>query len=139
MDIEFITTNWYLFAALVVICGLIAVDTFRRGTNTSQVTAVQLPQLMNHDGAVVIDICESAEFENGHIPAAINIPLGQLDSNLNRLKKYRDKKKPIVLTCKTGTKAGRAAAILRKNEFSDVYTLAGGLAAWEKENLPVER
>ena len=139
MDIEFITTNWYLFAALVVICGLIAVDTFSRGANTSQVTAVQLPQLINHDGAVVIDICESAEFENGHIPAAIIIPLGQLDSNLNRLKKYRDKKKPIVLTCKTGTKAGRAAAILRKIEFSDVYTLAGGLAAWEKENLPVER
>jgi rhodanese-related sulfurtransferase len=94
---------------------------------------------MNHDGAVVVDISESAEFENGHIPAAINIPLGQLDSSLNRLKKYRDKKKPIVLTCKTGTRAGRAAAILRKNEFSDVYTLAGGLAAWEKENLPVER
>ena len=55
MDIEFITTNWYLFAALVVICALIAVDTFRRGANTNQVTAVQLPQLINHDGAVVID------------------------------------------------------------------------------------
>ena len=62
MDIEFITANWYLFAALVVICSLIAVDTFRRGTTTSQVTAVQLPQLMNHDGAVVIDICDAAEF-----------------------------------------------------------------------------
>ena len=64
MDIEFITTNWYLFAALVVICALIAVDTFRRGANTNQVTAVQLPQLMNHDGAVVVDISESVEFEN---------------------------------------------------------------------------
>ena len=139
MDIEFIAANWYLFAALSVICGLLVADTLRRGANTNQITAIQLPQLINHDGAVVVDICDSAEFKSGHIPAAINIPLGEFNDSLNRLKKYRERKKPIVVTCKSGTRAGRAAAILRKNEFSEVYTLAGGLAAWEKENLPVER
>jgi rhodanese-related sulfurtransferase len=65
--------------------------------------------------------------------------MGQLKDNLKRLNKYRDRKKPIVLTCQSGTRAGRAAAILRKNEFSNVYTLTGGIAAWEKENLPIER
>ena len=65
--------------------------------------------------------------------------MGEFKDNLKRLNKYRDKKKPIVLTCQSGTRAGRAAAILRKNEFSDVYTLTGGVTAWEKENLPIER
>ena len=139
MDTQFIAENWHLFAALVVICTLLVVDSLRRSGGSSQVSAVQLPQLINHDGAVVVDVCESAEFDKGHIPAAINIPMGQLKDNLKRLNKYRDRKKPIVLTCQSGTRACRAAAILRKNEFSNVYTLTGGIAAWEKENLPIER
>ena len=139
MDIQFITLNWHLFAALVVISTLIVVDTLRRSGGANQVSAVQLPQLINHEGAIVVAVCESAEFNKGHIPAAINIPMGEFKDNLKRLNKYRDKKKPIVLTCQSGTRAGRAAAILRKNEFSDVYTLTGGVTAWEKENLPIER
>ena len=139
MDIQFITLNWHLFAALVVISTLIVVDTLRRSGGSNQVSAVQLPQLINHEGAIVVDVCESAEFNKGHIPAAINIPMGEFKDNLKRLNKYRDKKKPIVLTCQSGTRAGRAAGILRKNEFSNVYTLTGGIAAWEKENLPIER
>ena len=139
MDIQFITLNWHLFAALVVISTLIVVDTLRRSGGSNQVSAVQLPQLINHEGEIVVDVSESAEFNKGHIPAAINIPMGEFKDNLKRLNKYRDKKKPIVLTCQSGTRAGRAAAILRKNEFSDVYTLTGGVTAWEKENLPIER
>ena len=139
MDIQFITLNWHLFAALVVISTLFVVDRLRRSGGSNQVSAVQLPQLINHEGAVVVDVCESAEFNKGHIPAAINIPMGEFKDNLKRLNKYRDKKKPIVLTCQSGTRAGRAAGILRKNEFSNVYTLTGGVAAWEKENLPIER
>ena len=122
MDIQFITLNWHLFAALVVISTLIVVDTLRRSGGSNQVSAVQLPQLINHEGAVVVDVCESAEFNKGHIPAAINIPMGEFKDNLKRLNKYRDKKKPIVLTCQSGTRAGRAAGILRKNEFSNVST-----------------
>ncbi len=44
-----------------------------------------------------------------------------------------------MLSCQSGQRAGRAATLLRKNEFKRVYVLGGGLAAWEKENLPLER
>ena len=140
MDLEFIAQNWYLFAALVVISLLIGFDSIRRGGGgANQVSALQLPQLISQENAGVVDVCETEEFERGHILNAINIPLKQLQDQLGQLEKFRAKDKPIVLSCRSGQRANRAAAILRKNEFKKVFTLSGGLTAWEKENLPVER
>ena len=140
MDLEFIAQNWYLFAALVVISLLIGFDSIRRGGGgANQVSALQLPQLISQENAVVVDVCETEEFQRGHILNAINIPLKQLQDQLGQLEKFRAKDKPIVLSCRSGQRANRAAAILRKNEFKKVFTLSGGLTAWEKENLPVER
>jgi len=140
MDIDFIANNWHLFAALVVISLLIGFDTVcRGGGGGSQVSAVQLPQFINHENAVVVDVCEAEEFSRGHIPNAINIPLKELTNQLGQLEKFKTKERPIVLSCQSGQRAGRAATLLRKNEFKRVYVLGGGLAAWEKENLPLER
>ncbi|MBT3264809.1 MAG: rhodanese-like domain-containing protein [Acidiferrobacteraceae bacterium] len=140
MDLDFIANNWHLFAALIVISLLIGIDTMRRGgAGANQVSAVQLPQLINQENAVVVDVCQPEEFRKGHIPAAINIPVEQIKEQLGQLEKFRKKDRPIVLSCRSGQRASRAAAVLRKNEFERVYTLSGGLAAWEKENLPLER
>ena len=140
MDLDFIANNWHLFAALIVISTLIGIDTMRRGgAGANQVSAVQLPQLINQENAVVVDVCQPEEFGKGHIPAAINIPVDQIIEQLGQLEKFRKKDRPIVLSCRSGQRASRAAAVLRKNEFKRVYTLSGGLAAWEKENLPLER
>ena len=140
MDLDFIANNWHLFAALIVISLLIGIDTMRRGgAGANQVSAVQLPQLINQENAVVVDVCPPEEFRKGHIPAAINIPVEQIKEQLGQLEKFRKKDRPIVLSCRSGQRASRAAAVLRKNEFERVYTLSGGLAAWEKENLPLER
>ena len=140
MEIGFIQQNWHLFAALAVIVALLALDPVRRRSGGIQsVSAVQLPQLMNHEGAIVLDVGEPAEFKKGHIPKAINVPVSQLKNDLGQLEKYRTKDKPIVLASRANQHSNRAATILRKNHFSNVYTLSGGLASWEKENLPLER
>ena len=140
MEIGFIQQNWHLFAALAVIAALLALDPLRRRSGGIQtVSAVQLPQLMNHEGAIVLDVGEPAEFNRGHIPKAINMPVGQLKNDLSRLEKYRTKDTPIVLSSRANQPSSRAAAILRKNNFSNLYTLSGGLVSWEKENLPLER
>ena len=140
MEIGFIQQNWHLFAALAVIIVLLTLDPLRRRSGGIQsVSAVQLPQLMNHEGAIVLDVGEPTEFKKGHIPKAINMPVSQLKNDLGRLEKYRTKDTPIVLSSRTNQHANRAAAILRKNNFSNLYTLSGGLVSWEKENLPLER
>ena len=137
---EFISQNWYLFIALIAILAMLALDPLRRkSSGIKPVTAVELPQLMNHEGAVVLDVGETTEFKKGHIPKALNVPISQLSNDLGRLEKYRNKGTPIVLSSRTNQQASRAAAILKKHSFSNLYTLSGGLGAWEKENLPLER
>ena len=61
---QFFTQNWYLFAALIVILTLLALDPLRRKTSgVKPVSAVELPQLINHEGAVVLDVSEPTEFK----------------------------------------------------------------------------
>ena len=140
MEFEFLRQNWHLFAALLVILALLALDPLRRRSGgIKTVTAVQLPQLVNHENAIVLDVGEPAEFKKGHIPKAINIPISQLVKDIGRLEKYRSKGTPIVLSGRNNQRCNKAASILKKNSFPNIYTLSGGLASWEKENLPLER
>ena len=74
-------------------------------------------------GALVVDVRTPAEVAAGAYQGAINIPLDQVEK---RLADFGDHKRPVVLYCRSGHRAGQAKAILVSNGFSDV-TNAGGL------------
>jgi len=138
MIIEFMTEYWYLFAMLVVIVFLLSMDPAKQGATGSRfLTPGQLPQVQSREKAIIVDVNESDKFKAGHISQAINMPLSTLSNSLGKLKKYQNK--PVILTCDMGNNSKKAAAILKQNEFSDVYLLDGGLVAWKKENLPLEK
>ena len=138
MYIEFMTEYWYLFAMLLVIVFLISMDPASQGAAGGRsLSPGQLPQVQSREKAVIIDVRESDKFKAGHISQSINFPISSLSDSLNRLKKYQSK--PVILTCELGNNAKKASAILKQNEFSDIYILNGGLAAWKKENLPLEK
>jgi len=134
MYIEFITEYWYLFAMLLVIVFLLSMHSVG---DPRTVAPAQLPQIQARENAVIVDLNEAEKFKSGHISHAVNIPFSVLENSLSKLKKYQ--KKAIVLTCDTGNNSKKAMAFLKKNEFSDIYLLAGGLNAWKKENLPLEK
>ena len=140
MILQFIQNNWFLFILLFLIIGMLCLDPIRRRTSGIQsVSAVQLPQLMNHENTVIVDVGDNNDFAKGHIANAINIPVGQLKMNIARLEKHRKKEATIVLVCRSGQLAPRGAQVLKKENFSKLYTLTGGMNAWVKENLPVQR
>lgn len=135
---DFVLKYWYLFAALVVVVALLVFGpVYETLHGITRVDVWKAVQLMNHESAVVIDVGEPQEFKTGHIPNAINIPLGALPERAKELEKH--KSKPILLSCRTGNRSGRGAAILRKRGFEKIFTLSGGLASWERDNLPVEK
>jgi rhodanese-related sulfurtransferase len=137
MSIEFIIKNWYLFAALVVILGLLIADPIRKkAAGVRSVSVLEFPQL-TRDDALVVDVGEPHEFKKGHIPHALNLPLKTLTKDQSQLTKY--KSKTIVVTCRAGNRSEPAARLLIKSGFENVYTLSGGMLAWEKENLPVDK
>ena len=93
--------------------------------------------MINHEDAIILDVRSMAEFKDGHIVNAVNIPLNGLGSNLKQIEKHRDK--PIVTVCRSGSRSGAAGKILRKHGFENVKNLRGGMLGWENASLPVKR
>lgn len=80
---------------------------------------------------LVVDVREPREFRQGHVPGARNLPLAELFAGPCELPRDR----PIVLVCRSGRRSARAAALLTSQGYTDPLVLAGGMLAWEAENL----
>jgi rhodanese-related sulfurtransferase len=133
---HFVLNNWYLFLALVVILYLLVAEPVRRLMYGIQsIPPTQAVQLINHHAAVMVDVRELKEFHTGHIRKALNVPVSELSKRVSELEKFKDKS--IVLYCGTGQRSAQAATFLRKQGFGSVHNLAGGIARWRTENLPV--
>jgi len=94
-------------------------------------------QLINHKDALVLDVREEGECKAGHILNSTQIPLGKLDERVGELEKYKEQ--PIVVICRSGNRSVSACTMLGKSGFSQVYNLTGGIIAWQKANLPLEK
>ena len=91
--------------------------------------------LVNREGAVIVDVRDKKEFGHGHIAGALNVPFSAIDSRVGELAPYKEK--PVVLVCKMGQHAGSIGRKLRAQGFEDVRRLSGGMAEWGANSLPV--
>ncbi len=99
-----------------------------------QVGVEEARELMNNSGAVVVDVRESDEWRQGHIPEAIGIPRGFLELRIED--KVPDHKAPVILQCASGTRSLLAARALREMGYENLYNLNGGFNAWKDKGLP---
>jgi molybdopterin/thiamine biosynthesis adenylyltransferase/rhodanese-related sulfurtransferase len=86
---------------------------------------------MRAGGAVVLDVREADEFEQGSIPGAVFIPRGQLESNIEN--RIADKDATVVIHCASGIRSAFAAETLTQLGYSDVVSMAGGFNKWKDE------
>ena len=136
--LQFIINNWYLFVALAIILFLLLAGPISQQMyGIRNANAAEAIRLLNRENGVVVDVCEPKEFSAGHVPNAINLPLSSLKDRLRDLEKHKNK--PIIVSCRSGNRSLKGAVILRKHGFATVYNLAGGLQAWERDNLPLEK
>lgn len=133
--IEFVVNHWLLFLALGIISGLLVHNVLHG--NRGSLDAFQATQLINREGAVVVDVRPTADFTQGHIINAINIPINGFKNQIGTLHKYRDQ--PVVVNCRSGSQSAIACSQLRKEGFQNVYNLRGGILAWQAANLPLTR
>jgi rhodanese-related sulfurtransferase len=135
--LEFIQHHPFLAgAAGLVILALIVDEALRRMRKYREVAAAEAVLLINK-GAPVVDLRSQADFAAGHIINARNLPLAELDSRVGELEKFKGQ--PLILCCKEGSEAGTAAARLAKLGFGPLNALKGGIAAWQREQFPLER
>jgi molybdopterin/thiamine biosynthesis adenylyltransferase/rhodanese-related sulfurtransferase len=83
------------------------------------------------DGAVILDVREADEFEQGAIPGAIFLPRGHLEGQIEN--RIPDKDQQIVIHCASGIRSAFAAKTLSELGYSDVASMAGGFNKWKDE------
>ena len=104
------------------------------GTIGKTTTAELAPRLSRGE-VTVIDVRNRSEWEAGHIPGAIHIPVGHLVERLGEIP--RDK--PIVVQCQSGGRSAIAASWLHKLGVTEASNLAGGIVGWRQAGNEVVR
>ncbi len=100
------------------------------------INALQLHDMLEEkDSPLVIDVRETWEYMQGHVPGARLISLGEFARHVDEF----DPKQPIVLICASGGRSQSAATLLGKKGFEMVYNVVGGTNGWIQRGFPVER
>src|SRR4051812_25326070 len=85
-------------------------------------------------GALLLDVREPDEYEQGAIPGAVHIPRGHLEAQVEG--RLLDKSAPVVVYCAGGVRSAFAARTLQELGYSDVVSMAGGFGKWKDEGRP---
>ena len=99
-----------------------------------QIDIDEARKLIGQPGTVLIDVRESDEWRQGHIPQAVAIPRGFLELRIEE--KVPDHKTPVIVQCASGTRSLLAARTLRELGYENLYNLTGGFNAWKDRGLP---
>lgn len=136
MPMDFINQN-ILLISLVAVSGLSLLWPLLKRSAGNEVNPGEATMLINREDAHIVDVREAAEFAGGHLPDAKNIPVGALAERAKELEKLKDK--PIILCCASGMRSNKACAELKKQGFTKLYSLAGGVDAWVGAGYPVKK
>lgn len=91
-------------------------------------------EAMAAQGARVVDVRESPEWEEGHLPGALHISKSYLEQRIEAAVPDRDA--PVVLYCAGGIRSLFAAQTLREMGYTDVVSMTGGFQGWKSEGRP---
>jgi rhodanese-related sulfurtransferase len=133
--VDFVRNNLLLFVVAFVSGAMLLWPLFRRTTGGPWVNTAQATQLINREDALVVDVRDPGEYGAGHILGAKNFPV----SRLNDVEVAKRKDRPVIVYCDGGERAAKAISALKKQGFTRVVNLTGGLRAWQQAGLPVEK
>ena len=105
-------------------------------SEVSEIDATQARGRIESGEPVVVDVREQDEWDEGHIPGAVHVPRGHLESRIERL--APDPSRPVVVYCSAGNRSVFAAKTLGELGYEDVVSLAGGFTDWKRNGFPVQ-
>ncbi|MEO0997398.1 MAG: rhodanese-like domain-containing protein [Pseudomonadota bacterium] len=133
--VEFASNHPVLSSAVVASMLLVVfTELNRKAGQLANLEPADAVRLMNND-AVVVDTRAAEQYRKGHLPGAKALAADQLAPGSDKLKAYEGR--PVLIVCDNGMASGRLAKQLRKSGRDDVFSLKGGVAAWQSDNLPL--
>jgi uncharacterized membrane protein YdjX (TVP38/TMEM64 family)/rhodanese-related sulfurtransferase len=137
-DASAIRYGLYALGLLAVIAFVPRIIKRMRQGKIAWIEANELQRQMTDGAALaILDVRGPDEFvgDLGHIPGAINIPVGDIANRLIEIKALGDK--PVIMVCRTDKRSARAAELLSDENFADVRVLRGGMERWNQNGLQV--
>lgn len=131
---QFLIDNILLLAIILVCVITLVAPYFTKRRYGPQVDSTQATELINHQGAQIVDLRDPKEFKKEAIARSINIPADRIQNEFERLKKD----KPVLLVDEDNRRTKLASPLLRGLGFN-VFVLQGGLQAWRRAGLPFSR
>ena len=135
---EFFANHPFLSGGFVSVLGLLIwSELIHKVQGLKQLSPVQAVAWINDPKAVIVDISAAADYNKGHIVNARNIAVSRITDPDAEVQKLKDSK--VLVVCKSGQTAMRAAASLKKGGVADVAVLKGGMMQWLADQYPVTR
>ena len=145
--IEFLSNHPILVGCWLA--AFIGIMVYHQRTGSKGASPAQAITLINRSDALVVDIRDKKDFDEGHIVDALHIPAAKLEQRVAELSKQKGK--PIVVVCKhgqqdctrlkiqrqRGQQAGDSVKKIESAGHDPVYKLNGGMAEWKGQSLPV--
>lgn len=132
---EFAIDNIWLIALALISGGALLLPSLQQ--RGARVSLLQATQMINQGKTLIIDVRDPAQFAAGHLRDARNIPLKELPKRIGELDKFKSRK--VIIVCQSGMQSSKATSQLKKAGFDEVYSLNGGLAAWQAQGLPTAK
>ena len=122
-------------ALVALLAGVVAFAWPRTGGQGITTVSVQDMHAAVGQGALVLDVREPYEFDEGHVAGTVLVPLATVAARAGEF----DKNAPVYVFCRSGNRSLVAAQTLVEAGYSDVRNVGGGMIAWASARLPVER
>ncbi len=100
----------------------------------SQVSAADVEAALAQGSANILDVRGSSEYQEGHLPGAISVPLGYIPGRIDEI----PTDKPLIVHCQTGVRSSIATSVLQRLGRKDVLNYMGSFAEWSSAGKPVE-
>jgi hydroxyacylglutathione hydrolase len=91
--------------------------------------------MSTNDPITIVDVRTCGEWQSGHIPGAIHIPVDSLNEKIST-QNLEDK---LAIICRTGYRSSLAASVASRQGFKDVINVDGGMVSWHQKNYPIEK
>lgn len=144
MDLEptllrYLIDNFLLVALAVVSGALLLWPSLIRHHGANAIDSIEATRLINQKQAILIDIREPEVRSLGSIPQAKHISAADISKPGKNLLQSFSKEKPLILLGDKTAELKRIIHLLKSMGFVDVYTLAGGINAWQQAGFPVKK
>ncbi len=96
-----------------------------RNIENNEISYKKMTEMMKNSNIYLIDVRSSQEFDEGHLNGAINIPIYNIEKDIEKI--IKNKKEIIIIYCSSGYRSKKAKEILEKLGFENVYNLKDGL------------